>query len=70
MDETRTAHPAWRKRLVPILSGLGSALVLAVWVPIAWGEVAGMAAAGVVAILLLGIARVTKVYMWVNCTRQ
>lgn len=56
MDETRTAHPAWRKRLVPILSGLGSALVLAVWVPIAWGEVAGMTAAGVVAILLLGIA--------------
>ncbi len=48
--------PAWRARLVPILSGLGVLLVLGFWVPSVWGQWAGLTGAVLVAGLLALIA--------------
>ncbi len=51
--------PAWRDRLVPILSGLGLLLVLVVWVPMSWGQGAALVAPIAVAGLLSAIAVLT-----------
>ncbi|WP_203293051.1 sensor histidine kinase [Maricaulis parjimensis] len=55
MSDAPPELPAWRARLVPILSGVGLAVMLGAGLPWAWGNVPALAGIGLVSSLLAAI---------------